>query len=65
MITPRSRNAVLLAVALAIFVGVTIAFPRILAVFELAARQLRVFWWLVLILVLGVWLAFFYGKKRE
>ena len=63
--TPRARNAVLLAVALAILVGATIAFPRILAVFELAARQLRVFWWLVLILVLGVWLAFFYGKKRE
>lgn len=65
MRTPRARNAVLLAVALAIFVSAAIAFPRILAVFELAARQLRVFWWLVLILVLGVWLAFFYGKKRE
>jgi hypothetical protein len=36
----------------------------VLAFAELAARELRYFWWLVLMLALGVWLAFFAGRKR-
>lgn len=63
--TPRARNAVLLLCSLATLVAASIAFPRVLAFAELAARELRVLWWLVLILSLGVWLAFFYGRKRE
>jgi hypothetical protein len=40
------------------------AFPRVLAFVELAARELRVLWWLVFIAALGVWLAFFFGKRK-
>jgi hypothetical protein len=39
-------------------------FPRVLAFTELAARELRYLWWLVLMVALGVWLAFFSGRRR-
>jgi hypothetical protein len=44
---------------------IAILFPRALAFAELAARELRVFWWLILLLALGVWLAFFASKRRS
>ncbi len=50
-------------IALLILVGLCLVFPRVFAFAELAARELRYLWWLVLILVLGVWLAFFFGRK--
>lgn len=62
--TPRVRNAMLLATALAILVIASVTFPRVLAFVELAARELRVLWWLILMLALGVWLTFFLGRKR-
>lgn len=63
--TSRARNVFLACTALAVLVGASIAFPRVLAFVELAAREIRVLWWLVLMVSLGVWLAFFYGRKRE
>ncbi len=48
----------------ALLLGVAcLLFPRVLAFVELAARELRYLWWLILIGALGVWLVFFYGKK--
>jgi|GEM_PF-561727 len=44
---------------------IALLFPRVLAFAELAARELRVFWWLILLLALGVWLAFFAGRRRS
>jgi hypothetical protein len=40
-------------------------FPRVLAFVELAARELRYFWWLILLVAVSVWLIFFFGKKRD
>lgn len=40
-------------------------FPRALAFVELAARELRYLWWLILIAALGIWLAFFYGRAKR
>jgi cytochrome bd-type quinol oxidase subunit 2 len=31
-------------------------FPPVLAFVEMAARQLRYLWWLILLLALGIWL---------
>jgi hypothetical protein len=42
-----------------------VLFPRVLAFVELAAREIRYLWWLILIVALGLWLAFFFGKKRD
>ena len=50
---------------LEVLVALCLLFPRVLAFVELAARELRTRWWLVAILALGVWLAFFLGKKRD
>lgn len=39
-------------------------FPRVLAFVEIAGRELRYLWWLVLIFALGIWLSFFFGRKK-
>jgi hypothetical protein len=54
-----------LIAALVLVGALCVFFPRMLAFAELAARQLRYLWWLVLILALGVWLAFFFGKSKR
>ncbi len=54
-----------LVIALLVLLGICLIFPRALAFVELAARELRYLWWLVLILALGIWLAFFFGRKRD
>jgi cobalamin synthase len=51
--------------AVGALVLIAVLFPRVLAFAELAARELRVFWWLILLLALGVWLAFFASKRRS
>ena len=64
MTATTKRQLLALAVVALFFVGACLLFPRVLAFAELAARELRYFWWLVLILALGVWLAFFVGRRR-
>ena len=64
MTTTTKRQLLALALVALFFVGACLLFPRVLAFAELAARELRYFWWLVLILALGVWLAFFVGRRR-
>lgn len=61
----RRRRNILLVAGGILLVFAVVLFPRVLAFVELAARELRYFWWLVLLLALGVWLAFFYGRKRD
>jgi hypothetical protein len=63
--TPRARRVVGVLVVAAFFIGACLAFPRLLAFVELAARELRYFWWLILMLALGVWLAFFVGRRGD
>lgn len=40
-------------------------FPRVLLFAELAARELRYFWWLILMLGTAAWFAFSFGKKSD
>ncbi|MGC4074866.1 MAG: hypothetical protein QM760_20685 [Nibricoccus sp.] len=64
--TPTAKKQLItLGVVAAFFLGACLLFPRVLAFAELAARELRYFWWLILILALGVWLAFFVGRRRN
>jgi hypothetical protein len=60
----RRRNILLTGLGLAA-VAAVLAFPRVLAFVELAAREIRYLWWLVLLVAVGIWLIFFYGKKGE
>ena len=65
MMSSRGRRFAAGLIIAAFFVGACVAFPRVLAFVELAARELRYFWWLILILALGVWLAFFVGRRER
>jgi hypothetical protein len=56
------RNLVLLAIVLLV-VGTCIAFPRVLGFVERGAYELRYYWWLVLLAVVGGWLIFFAGRR--
>jgi len=53
------RAVVLAGVA----VGLLVLFPRALTVLELAARELRYFWWVILLVALGVWLIWGLGRR--
>jgi len=64
--TPNEkRSAILIATGAVIIAGLCLFFPRMLAFVELAARELRYLWWLVLLVALAVWLIFFVGRKKE
>ena len=63
--SPTARRNLGVLVGASALVALCLLFPRVLAFVELAARELRTLWWLVAILALGVWLAFFLGKKRD
>lgn len=56
------RNLALLATVLGAVV-LCLVFPRVLAFVELAARELRYLWWLVLLLAVGGWFMFFFGRQ--
>jgi hypothetical protein len=40
-------------------------FPPLLEFLEMAARDLRYLWWLILLLALAVWLIWGLGKKKK
>ena len=59
------RRKLALAASVIVLVLLCLLFPRALAFAELAAREIRYLWWLIAILALGIWLAFFFGRKRD
>ena len=50
---------------LVVAIVLVIIFPPVLAFVELAARQLRYLWWLVLLLALGIWLVVGTRKSKK
>lgn len=62
--SPAARRFFGLAFAGLLLVVAGVLFPRVLAFVELAARELRYFWWLILIAALGAWLIFFAKKNK-
>jgi len=62
--TPLGRRYAAYFIAFLMLAAICVMFPRVLAFVELAARELRYLWWLVLIVAFGVWLAFF-AKFRK
>jgi len=53
------------AVLLAVVIGLVLLFPRAYAFVEQAARELRYFWWLVLLVALAIWLIWGIGRKPK
>jgi len=63
--SPRVRGLLRLLVLLGVLVILFLAFPWALTFAEMAARQLRYLWWLVLVVALAVWLIWGVGRNRK
>ena len=61
--TPRRRATVQFSVLVAVIVLLFLLFPAAFAFAELAARELRYLWWMVLLVALAIWLI--WGASRR
>jgi hypothetical protein len=62
---PRLRAILQITVLVVVIGALVLFFPRAYAFVEMAGRELRYFWWLLLIIVLALWLIFGLGRKRR
>jgi len=60
---PRVRALLRAAVLIAVCVILFLIFPRMFAFTEMAARELRYFWWLILLVALACWLIWGFRKR--
>lgn len=60
---PRVKAGCQVLVLLAVLVALVLLFPPALAFVEMAARELRYLWWLILLVVLALWLIWGIGRK--
>jgi hypothetical protein len=63
-VNPRLRATLQITVLILVIGALVCFFPRAYAFVEMSARELRYFWWLILIVVLALWLIFGLGRKR-
>ena len=63
--SPRLRAFTSIAALLAVLGLLVFFFPRAAGFAELAARELRYFWWLILIVALAVWLIWGVGRRPK
>jgi predicted membrane protein len=64
-VNPRARAFVAILALVAVLALLVLAFPRAFAFAELAARELRYFWWLILIVALAIWLIWGVGRRPK
>ena len=62
---PRARAAIQVGILLAVVFALVLLFRRAYAFAEMAARELRYFWWLILLVALGLWLIWGLGRKPK
>ena len=62
---PRWRAALQLAVLLVVTAGLLLLFPATAVLVEMAARELRYLWWLILLFALACWLIWGVGKRSK
>jgi hypothetical protein len=62
---PRLRAALQIGVLVLVIVLLFWLFPRANQFVEMAARELRYFWWLILLVALAVWLIWGLGRKSK
>jgi hypothetical protein len=64
-VSPRLRAFISFVALVGALVLLVLAFPRAAAFAELAARELRYFWWLVLAVALAIWLIWGVGRRPK
>ena len=62
---PRLRALIQVCILLVVLVALALVFPRAEAFVQMAARELRYFWWLILIVALAVWFIWGIGRKPK
>lgn len=62
---PQVRAALRWLVLVAVLVLLALLFKPVLAFVEMAALELRYFWWLILLVALAVWLIWGIGKRPK
>ncbi|HZL42172.1 MAG TPA: hypothetical protein VFD66_02695 [Verrucomicrobiae bacterium] len=62
---PRARAILQVAVLVLVIGALVLLFPRAYEFVERAARELRYFWWLILVVLLGIWLIWGLGRKPK
>jgi hypothetical protein len=62
----RSKSAAWIATLTVIGAAIVLflLFPGALAFAELAAQEIRIFWWLILLIFLSLYLIFVLGRKK-
>ena len=60
---PRFRASLQIGVLLAVMAILFLMFPTALAFVEMAARELRYLWWLIMLIALAIWLI--WGIRRK
>ncbi len=63
--TPRNRAILQCGVLAGVAAVLFLVFPATLRFVEMAARELRYLWWLILLLALGVWLIWGVGRRPK
>ena len=62
---PRYAFVLKLFGALFLIVLLAVLFPPVMDFVEMAARELRYLWWLVLLLLIAAWLIWGLGRKKK
>lgn len=62
---PRARAVVQTLVLVLVLIALFWLFPTLFAFVEMAARELRYLWWLILLLALSVWLIWGLGRRPK
>lgn len=63
--TPRRRAFYQFGVLLVIGIALVAFFPRAAGFVEMAARELRYLWWLILLLAIAGWLIWGVGRRPK
>ena len=63
--SPRYAFFFKLLAALLLIIGLALLFPPAMKFVEMAAMELRYFWWLVLLVILALWLIWGLGSKKK
>jgi hypothetical protein len=63
--TPKSRAILWSGVLVALGIALVLVFPTALGFVEMAARELRYLWWVILLVALAVWLIWGVGRRTK
>lgn len=61
---PRNRALIQVALLVSVCAALLMIFPSAFRFVEMAARELRYLWWIVLLGALAIWLIWGVGRKR-